>query len=92
MKIFVGLILSFLLISFNQIDEVKIRIFMVGDSTMANKSYAPGNPEKGPALRVGTHRRDVGSMDGSCKQQKCRREEFAKQNEFPGTEVPTTRR
>lgn len=47
MKIFVGLILSIFLLSFNQMEEVKVRIFMVGDSTMANKSYAPGNPEKG---------------------------------------------
>ena len=28
----------------------------------------PGDIEESPALRVGTHRRDVGSMDGSCKQ------------------------
>lgn len=36
-----------LLLSFQTLKEAPLRIFLVGDSTMADKSYAPGNPEKG---------------------------------------------
>ncbi|AFL85051.1 lysophospholipase L1-like esterase [Belliella baltica DSM 15883] len=47
MKIFFSLFLSFIFLISYQLDKNEVRIFMVGDSTMANKSYTPGNPEKG---------------------------------------------
>ncbi len=40
-------VLCFSKILFAQIDEKPITIFMIGNSTMADKPYANGNPEKG---------------------------------------------
>jgi lysophospholipase L1-like esterase len=35
------------LFSFQVFKEAQVRVFLVGDSTMADKTYTPGNPEKG---------------------------------------------
>ncbi|SIS89727.1 rhamnogalacturonan acetylesterase [Belliella pelovolcani] len=47
MKISSLIIILIMMLSVQQSQQSNIRIFMVGDSTMADKSYTPGNPEKG---------------------------------------------